>query len=261
MNDFENLLVEIADGIALVTVNRPSSLNSLNPATIAELGRALEALEQDRNVRVVILTGAGSRAFIAGGDISVMAPLGPMEAREVARNAQKLFCQIEKMPKVVIAAINGYALGGGCELAMACDIRLAARSARLGQPEVNLGIIPGWAGTQRLPRLVGKGIAKQLLITGEMVPAERAREIGLVNEVYPDDELLDAARRMARTIADKPQVAVRLIKEAVDNGLEMESERAFEYEADLFGLCFATEDQKEGMAAFLEKREPEWKHQ
>ncbi|TYO98221.1 enoyl-CoA hydratase [Geothermobacter ehrlichii] len=259
--DFRNLLLEKKERVAVLTVNRPAALNALDPATIAELGEALRKLEEDRDVHVVILTGAGDRAFIAGGDISVMVSLGPLEAREAARSAQKLFCQIEKMPKVVIAAINGYALGGGCELAMACDIRLAAESAKIGQPEVNLGIIPGWAGTQRLPRLVGKGIAKQLLFTGDMISARRAMEIGLVNEVYPDDGLLPAARELAARIAAKPQVAVRLIKEAVDNGLEMGSEQAFEYEADLFGLCFATEDQKEGMNAFLQKRPPVWKNQ
>jgi len=259
--DFRNLLLDTKERVAVLTVNRPAALNALDPDTIRELGTALRQLEEDRDVHVVVLTGAGDKAFIAGGDISVMVSLGPLEAREAARSAQKLFCQIEKMPKVVIAAINGYALGGGCELAMACDIRLAAESAKIGQPEVNLGIIPGWAGTQRLPRLVGKGVAKQMLLTGEMISARRAQAIGLVNEVYPDDELLSAARELAVRIAAKPQVAVRLIKEAVDNGLEMSSERAFEYEADLFGLCFATEDQKEGMNAFLQKRPPVWKNQ
>jgi len=258
--DYANLLIERRERVAVLTVNRPESLNSLNPETITELGSAFSALGDDESVDVVVITGAGEKAFIAGGDISVMASLGPLDARAVARKAQKLFCLIEKLPKVVIAAINGYALGGGCELAMACDIRLAAENAQLGQPEVNLGIIPGWAGTQRLPRLVGKGVAKQLLYTGDMVDARRALEIGLVTGVYPPAELLPAALELAGRIAAKPQVAVRLIKEAVDNGLEMESERAFEYEADLFGLCFATEDQKEGMNAFLEKRRPEWKN-
>lgn len=257
---YQNLLLEKSAKVALLTINRPKALNALNPETLSELFTAFSALGEDDEVHAVILTGAGEKAFVAGGDISVMAPLGPLEARAVARTAQKLFSLIEKLPKVVIAAVNGYALGGGCELAMACDIRLAAETARLGQPEVNLGIIPGWAGTQRLPRLVGKGIAKQILYTGDMVTAQRALAIGLVNEVHPADQLLDAARTLATKIAEKPQVAVRLIKEAVDNGLEMESERAFEYEADLFGLCFSTEDQKEGMAAFLDKRPAEWKN-
>ncbi len=258
--NYRNLLLEKNNGVALLTVNRPEALNALNPETLAELFDVFTELEKDQEVRVVIVTGEGEKAFIAGGDISVMAPLGPLEARAVAREAQKLFCLIEKLPKVVIAAINGYALGGGCELAMACDIRIAAESARLGQPEVNLGIIPGWAGTQRLPRLVGKGLAKQLLYTGDMVDAQRALQIGLVSEVHPADQLMSAVHALAEKIAAKPQIAVKLIKEAVDNGLEMESERAFEYEADLFGLCFATEDQSEGMAAFLEKRKPVWKN-
>lgn len=258
--NYRNLLLEKQDGVALITVNRPEALNALNPDTLEELFSAFTALGQDHDVDVVLITGAGEKAFVAGGDISVMADLGPLQARDVARRAQKLFCLIEKLPKVVIAVVNGFALGGGCELAMACDIRLAADTARLGQPEVNLGIIPGWAGTQRLPRLVGKGVAKHLLYTGDMLDAERSLQVGLVTEVFPPAELLPAARALAARIAAKPQVAVKLIKEAVDNGLEMSSERAFEYEADLFGLCFATEDQKEGMAAFLEKRKPAWKN-
>jgi len=255
---YQNLLLEKKDGVALVTINRPAALNALNPETLAELLDMFSGLGEDSEVHCVIITGAGDKAFIAGGDIAVMATLSPMEARAVARVAQKLFCQIEKLPKVVIAAINGYALGGGCELAMACDIRFASQTAKLGQPEVNLGIIPGWAGTQRLPRLVGKGIAKQILFTGDMIDAARAAQIGLVNEVHSPEQLLSSVQALAMKIASKPQMAVRLIKEAVDNGMEMESERAFEYEADLFGLCFATEDQKEGMAAFLQKRPAEW---
>lgn len=258
--NFENLLIEVNDGVALVTINRPKSLNALNQATVADLECAFAAFEHAPEVRVVVLTGSGEKAFVAGGDIAVMAPLGALEARDVARRAQALFNRIEALPKVVIAAINGYALGGGCELAMACDLRIAAATARLGQPEVNLGILPGWGGTQRLSRLVGKGRAKELMYTGDMVDAEQACRIGLVNQVVPAGELLPRAMELAGRIAAKPQVAVRLIKEAVDNGMEMESGRAYGYEADLFGLCFATEDQKEGMAAFLEKRQAIWRN-
>lgn len=256
---YQNTQIETSDSIAILTINRPKALNALNPPTLHELHSAFNKLQDDTTVKVIILTGAGDKAFVAGGDISVMAPLKPMEARSVARQAQSLFNLIEYSPKIVIAAINGYALGGGCELAMACDIRLAADTAKLGQPEINLGIIPGWAGTQRLPRLVGKGKAKEMMLTGDMVGATEAEKIGLINRAVPGDELLATAMEMAKKIASKPQVAARLIKEAVDNGMEMPVDKAIDYEAELFGLCFATEDQKEGMAAFLEKRQAEWK--
>ncbi len=257
---YENLLLSIKDRVALITINRPAALNALNPQTLEELDLAFNALADNNQVHAVVLTGAGEKAFVAGGDISVMQPLGPLEAARVARQAQQLFARIESFPKTVIAAINGYALGGGCELAMACDIRIAADSARLGQPEINLGIIPGWGGTQRLPRLVGRGKAKQMMLTGEMVSAAEALQIGLVEQVVSADRLLKAATEMADMIADKPQVAVQLIRKAVDNGLDMPLDKAIDYEADIFGLCFATEDQKEGMAAFLEKRGACWKH-
>lgn len=255
---YRNLLLQITNQVALLTINRPQALNALNPATLGELAEAITDLENNPQVKVVIITGAGGKAFVAGGDIAVMQSLGPMDAREVARQAQKLFNAIEYSPKVMIAAINGYALGGGCELAMACDIRIAAETAKLGQPEINLGIIPGWAGTQRLPRLVGKGKAKQLMFTGDMVSAAEAERIGLVNQVVPQQQLLAVAQAMAEKIAGKSQVAIRLIKEAVDNGMEMAVDKAFAYEADLFALCFATADQKEGMRAFLEKRPAKW---
>jgi len=255
---YRNLLLDISDQIALLTINRPEALNSLNPQTLQELATMIAELQANSQVKVIIITGAGEKAFVAGGDIAVMQPLGPEQARQVAHQAQQLFNAIEFGPKVVIAAINGYALGGGCELAMACDIRIAAAGAKLGQPEVNLGIIPGWAGTQRLPRLVGKGKAKELMYTGDMVSAAEAERIGLVNRVVPGEELLEETRQLALKIAGKSQSAIRLIKQAVDNGLEMDINRAFSYEADLFGLCFATNDQKEGMLAFLEKRRPVW---
>ena len=256
---YENLLLEIQDQVALLTINRPKALNSLNPPTLVELSVAIAALQNNTDVKVIILTGAGEKAFVAGGDVAAMQPLGALEARKVAQQAQKLFNDIEYGEKVIIGAINGYALGGGCELAMACDLCIAADNARFGQPEINLGILPGWAGTQRLPRLVGKAKAKELMFTGEMITAAEALRIGLVTQVVSQQELLDSARQLARKIAGKPQVALRLIKQAVDNGLEMDIERAFVYEAELFGLCFATEDQKEGMGAFLEKRPATWK--
>jgi enoyl-CoA hydratase len=208
---------------------------------------------------VVILTGAGEKSFVAGGDIALMQPLGSLEAREIALKAQEVLNAIEDCPRPVIAAINGYALGGGCELAMACDIRIASDQAKLGQPEINLGIIPGWQGTQRLPRLVGKGRAKELIFTGKIISADEACRIGLVNQVVPGAALLAAARDMATQIAGKSLAALRLAKEAIDNGQEMDARRACRYEADLFGICFSTADQKEGMAAFLEKRKPLFK--
>lgn len=251
---FTSLIVDISDRIATVTVNRPKVLNALNEATLKELDQAFAAFATDPKVKVVILTGAGEKAFVAGGDISVMQPLGPVASRGFARMAQKILDRIENCPKPVIAAINGFALGGGCELAMACDIRIAAESARLGQPEINLGIIPGWAGTQRLSRLIGKGRAKELVFTGEMIDAREAWRIGLVNQVVPAAALMNTARELAAKIAGKGAIALALAKEAIDRGLEMDLERANACEADLFGLCFATEDQNEGMLAFLEKR-------
>lgn len=257
----DNLLLrEMHDGgIALVTINRPQTHNALNESMLDALAKLVEALAADPAVRVVVLTGAGDKAFVAGGDIAANQPLGALAARAMALKAQRVLDAIEAMPQPVIAAINGYALGGGCELAIACDIRIACERARLGQPEITLGIIPGWAGTQRLPRLIGKGRAKELIYTGAMISAEEARQIGLVNRVVPAADLLPAALELARQIADKSQVAVRLAKEAIDNGMEMDLARANRYEADLFGLCFASEDQKEGMQAFLDKRPPQFK--
>ncbi len=254
--NFNNLLVEMADGVATLTVNRPRVLNALNEETLLELEGAFAELEAAPEVRVVIITGAGEKAFVAGGDIAANQAYTPLQAREFALLAQRVLDAIERCRKPVIAAINGYAVGGGCELALACDLRLAADGARLGQPEINLGIIPGWAGTQRLPRLVGRGRALELLFTGDLIDAAEALRIGLVNRVVPGSELLPEARRLAARIAAKSQVALRLCKEAVHHGLELDSARAAHLEADLFALCFATDDQKEGMRAFLEKRKP-----
>lgn len=256
---FNNLILETSNNMTLLTINRESTLNSLNPETLDELISAIAQLEQDKETKVIIITGSGRKSFVAGGDISVMQPLAALEARAVAKKAQQLFNAIEFGDKIYIAAINGYALGAGCELAMACDIRIAAEEAKLGQPEVKLGIIPGWGGTQRLPRLVGKGKAKELMMTGRMVSSHEAERIGLVNTVTSQDKLIHQAKDTATQIAGHSQLAVRLIKEAVDNGMEMDLNRAFAYESELFGLCFAGHDQKEGMAAFLEKRKARWK--
>lgn len=257
----ENILVEKQDSIAIVTINRPKALNALNAETLKELELRFSGLENNSAVAAIILTGYGEKSFVAGGDVSDVQKKGPMEARKIALLAQKVLNQIEQSPKPVIAAVNGYALGGGCQLAMSCDIRLASENAKFGQPEINLGIIPGWSGTQRLPRLIGKGRAMELLLTGEMIDAQEALRIGLANKIVPAGELLDDARQLANKIASKSRIATQLCKEAVNNGLEMDIVKAGEYEADLFGLCFSTDDQKEGMAAFLEKRVPDFRGQ
>ena len=257
---FENLLLDISDNIATITINRPQAMNALSPDTIRELGAVIKLLQERDDAHVILITGAGDKAFVAGGDISTFAEAGPLEAREFALLAQNVLHMIETGSKPVIAVLNGYTLGGGCGLAMACDLPLASGKARLGQPEVNIGIIPGWGGTQRLPRLVGKGLAMEMLLTGEMIDADEAYRIGLVNKVYPAATLMEKARELAAKIAAKGQVSIRLTKEAVQRGMELDIEHANRYEADLFALCFDTEDQKEGMRAFLEKCPPNFRN-
>lgn len=252
--NYENLLIEIADGIALLTVNRPKALNALNEQTLHELQSAFSGFTEDDEVQVIIITGSGEKAFVAGADIAAMQPLTAMQARKFAKLGHEVMRTIEANPKPVIAAVNGFALGGGCELALGCDIRLVSENARFGQPEVNLGVTPGFGGTQRLSRLVGKGLAMELVLTGDMIDAAEAHRIGLANKVFAQAELLDAAKAMAAKIISKGPLAVKLAKEAIRNGLEMDLDRANQYEAELFGLCFASEEQKEGMLAFLEKR-------
>ncbi len=257
--EFRNLLVDVVDCVATVTINRPEVLNAMNLETLNELENAIILLHGDPDIKTIVLTGAGEKAFAAGADIAAMQPMGAIEARDLALLAQSIFDRLEKGTKPAIAAVNGYALGGGCELAMACDIRFASENARFGQPEINIGIIPGFAGSQRLPRLIGKGRALEMLLTGEMIDAAEAWRIGLVNRVLPIAELLPAAQTLARKVAGKGQIAVRLCREAVRNGLEIDRARAAAFEADLFALCFATQDQKEGMQAFLDKRQPDFK--
>ena len=256
---FDNLLIERDGAVATVTVNRPKVLNALNTQTLDELRRAVLELQHDEAIRVVILTGAWEKSFIAGADINELAVQSPTSGREHALAGQHVFDLIENMGKPVIAAINGYALGGGCELAMACTIRIAADTARLGQPEINLGIIPGYAGTQRLARLVGRGRALELLLTGDQIPAQEAHRLGLVNRVVPAAELMAETRKLAATLAAKAPNAVRYILEAVHKGLEMPFPQAQNYEATLFGLVASTEDMREGTKAFLEKRKAEFK--
>ncbi len=251
---YQNILREDRDGIAFVTVNRPDKLNALNNATIAELQHCFEAVGADVAVRAVILTGSGSKAFVAGADISELATQSPLQARPLALRGQRLMDTIEATPKPVVAAVNGFAFGGGCELALACHLRIAADSAVLGLPEVTLGIIPGYGGTQRLPRLVGKGRALELILTAARVNAADAKAMGLVNQVFPQAELQAETEKLVRKIMSFGPVAVRFALDAVNHGGEMPLHDGLNYEATFFGLLAATSDLKEGMTAFLEKR-------
>jgi len=257
--NLENLLIETDGGVATITVNRPKVLNALNAQTLDELRRAVLALKDDDTVRCVIITGAGDRSFIAGADINELSVQTPVGGRDHALRGQHIFDLVENMGKPVIAAINGFALGGGCELAMACTMRVAAESARLGQPEINLGIIPGYAGSQRLARLIGRGRAMELLLTGDHVSAAEAHRLGLVNRVVPAAELMNEVRKLAVSLASKAPVAVRYVIDAVNKGLEMPFPEAQMFEATLFGLVSTTEDMREGTRAFLEKRKAEFK--
>ena len=251
---YENLIYEKKDSIGYITFNRPKVLNALNRKTMEELGDVLAAARDDEGVRVLILTGAGEKAFVAGADIGELAQRTPVDGKEFSIFGQAVIHRLETLGKPSIAAINGFALGGGCEMALACSIRLASKTARLGQPEVKLGIIPGYGGSQRLARLCGKGAAHELCLTGEMISAEEAMRIGLVNHVYEPAELMPAAEAMARKIVANAPLAVKFAMEAVEHGMEMPQEEGLFLEATLFGLCCATEDMREGTKAFLEKR-------
>jgi len=258
---YENLLVERDGAVLIVTINRPDKLNALNTQTVTELDRAIEAARTDAEVRVIILTGSGEKSFVAGADINELAVQSPVDGREHARSGQAVFDRIERLGKPVIAAINGFALGGGCELAMACTLRIAADHAKLGQPEINLGLIPGYAGSQRLPRLVGRGRALELLLLGAPIPADEAWRIGLVNKVVPGAQLMTETRALAQQLAAKAPIAVRYILDAVAGGLEMSFADAQTYEATLFGLIATTDDMREGTRAFLDKRKPTFRGQ
>jgi enoyl-CoA hydratase len=256
---FENLRYEKKSQVAFITIARPKVLNALNMLTMRELDRAFESVRDDDDVRVAILSGEGEKAFVAGADINEFSGLGPVEAEEFARRGHAVFSLVENCGKPVIAAVNGFALGGGCELALACTLRLASENARFGQPETKLGIIPGYGGTQRLPRIVGKGRALKILLTGEMVKADEALRIGLVNEVLPLAELRPRAEALAHQIIANAPIATRYCIAAVNNGLDMTLADGLACEAALFARCFATEDRAEGISAFLEKRPPQFK--
>ncbi len=252
--NFQHLLVVVKDGVATLTVNRPDKLNALNDQVVDQLHRAALALAAAPDVRGVILTGSGPKAFIAGADIGDLATQGVLQGRERSHRGQAMLRAFETMGKPVLAAVNGYALGGGCELAMACHVRIASENAKFGQPEVKLGITPGYGGTQRLPRIVGKGNALQLLLTGEQIDATEALRIGLVTRVVPADALQAEADKMMRTILANAPIALKLTMEAVDRGLEMTLAEGLALEADAFGLVAASDDMQEGLHAFLEKR-------
>lgn len=257
--DYRNLIVDVSDRIATVTIHRPKSLNALNPETARELDSVFSEIAGRQDIGVVLLTGSGEKAFVAGADISEMREFTPLQALEFSRFGQKVLEKIERLPQPVIGVINGFALGGGCELAMACDLLVVSDNAKFGQPEVNLGIIPGWGGTQRLPRLVGRNLAKELVLTGEWISAARAYEIGLVNRVVPQAGLMEAAREIARKILAKGPVAVSAAKAAMNRGLDLDLQNACALEANAFAVGFSTEDRAEGMAAFLDKRKPTYR--
>ncbi len=252
---YESILLETPeDGIYLLTINRPKVLNALNSATIAEIDDAIRQVRGDAQARALLITGAGDKAFVAGADISEMQGMSALEAKDFGQRGLNVFRSLENLPVPVIAVVNGYALGGGCELAMSCDWILAAENAAFGQPEVNLGVPPGFGGTQRLLRLVGRGIAMEMLMTGRQVKAEEALRIGLATKVYPQEQLMAEALEVARVIKTKGPIAVRLAKEVVQRGQDLDLENACVLESEVFGLAFSTEDQREGMRAFLERR-------
>lgn len=253
--ELKNVLLEKNNHIATVTINRPKALNALNSETLRDLNEVLENLENDSDVYVVILTGAGGKSFVAGADITEMKDLNTIEGREFSQLGNKVFRRLENLEKPVIAAILGFALGGGCELALSCDIRIASEKAKFAQPEVGLGITPGFGGTQRLARLVGTGIAKEMIYTARIVKADEALRIGLVNKVVEVDKLMEEAMNMASLIASQAPIAVKLSKAAINRGIQCDIDTAVMYEAEAFGACFSTLDQKEGMIAFVEKRD------
>jgi enoyl-CoA hydratase len=256
---FETIEIKAADGVTTVTLNRPAQLNALNRRMIQELDQALDEMAADRTARILVLTGAGARAFAAGGDIHEFERMDHLAALEYGRNVQRVFRKLETMPKPTVAAVNGFALGGGCEMMMACDIAYAADTARIGQPEITLGIIPGAGGTQRLPRVVGKPKALELLMTGDTLTAVEALQIGLVCKVVPAAELMAEVETLCQKLLAKGAVALQMVKEAALAGLEVDLGSGLEFEAKSFAACFATEDRIEGIKAFLEKRRPAFK--
>ncbi len=255
--ELKNLIVEIDNKTAVVQINRPQVLNAMNSETMLEIESLMHQLNENNEVRVIIITGEG-KAFIAGADIQELSTFNSLEAREFGKLGRRVLSYIENMEKPVIAAINGYAFGGGCELALACDIRIAGERAKFGQPELKLGIIPGWAGTQRLSRLVGMGKAKEIIFTGDPLNASEALRIGLVNKVVPDENLMDEAKKFAEKMLQTGPTALKLVKTVMNRGLDSNFTTGESYESEVFGICFSTPDVKEGIDAFLNKRKPKW---
>ena len=255
--ELKNVILEKEGKVALVTINRPKALNALNSETLKELDFVIDTIAEDDEVYAVVITGAGEKAFVAGADISEMKDKTVIEGRKFGILGNKVFRKIEKLEKPVIAALNGFTLGGGCELAMSCDIRIASTKLKVGQPEVGLGITPGFGGTQRLARLVGLGMAKELIYTAKIIDATESLRIGLVNKVTEPENLISEAKALAETIARQSPIAVKLCKEAINRGIQTDIDTALAYESEVFGECFATEDQKDAMNAFVEKRKLE----
>ncbi|MBW1803480.1 MAG: enoyl-CoA hydratase/isomerase family protein [Deltaproteobacteria bacterium] len=256
---YENIIFEIDDHVAIIKFNRPRALNAINPDMLTEIGEALDAIRANGAVKVLVFTGEGDKAFVAGADISHMVDLSPIELRNFSRRGQDVMFRLEALPVPIIACVNGFALGGGTEIAMASDFIYASENAKFGQPEINLGVIPGFGGTQRLSRLVGKAMAKELCMTGVMISAGEAKEIGLVNKVFPPDALWEETMKTAKLIASKGKISLRAVKDCIERGLDVDLHDGCYMESDAFGLCMASPDGKEGMTAFLEKRKPEFK--
>ncbi|TET86746.1 MAG: enoyl-CoA hydratase/isomerase family protein [Desulfobacteraceae bacterium] len=256
---YENIIFETEENVAIIKFNRPKALNAINPALLADVRDALEKIEADPSVKVLILTGEGEKAFVAGADISHMVNLSPLQARLFSKEGHDLMFKLENLSIPVIACVNGFALGGGTEIAMACDFIYASENAKFGQPEINLGIMPGFGGTQRLSRLVGKAMAKELCMSGGMISAQEAKDIGLVNKVFPPESLWEETMKTANLLASKGKVSMRAVKQCIDRGFDVDMRTGCYMEADAFALCMASPDGKEGMSAFLEKRKPEFK--
>lgn len=256
---YENILFEVKDGVGILTFNRPKALNALNPQTLEEVASVVDLVRKDDNIHVLVLTGAGDKAFVAGADISEFPKMNPLQARCFSEKGQEVFFKLEQLPKPVLACVNGFALGGGCEIAMSCDFIYASDKAKFGQPEVNLGVTPGFGGTQRLPRLIGRAKAKELCMTGEMIDAQQAKDLGLVAKVFPADQLMDETMKVAKMLATRGQGVLRSVKQLVDRGMDVDLKTGCALEAEAWGICFASQDMKEGVSAFLEKRKPEFK--
>ncbi len=257
--EYKNILFDVKGNVAILKFNRPKALNAVNPDVFHEMNDAIDRIEEDSSIKVLILTGQGEKAFVAGADIAYMIDLSPLQARKFSLDGQDLLFRLERLPIPVIACVNGFALGGGCEIAMACDFIYASENAKFGQPEINLGLIPGFGGTQRLSRLLGKAMAKELCMTGVIISAREARDIGLVNKVFPQDKLWEETMKTANIMAKKGKVMLKAIKDCIERGYDVDLRDGCYMESDAFGLVATSADRKEGMTAFLEKREPEFK--